>query len=500
MRIFEVCGYEPMVVVGSGGRESSSSWAARRSAAGARPVAERPIRFVNLRETAGWSRDGAAAAPKLSALIAAAQLPAPAPVGTVSYRSAGRVLVLGPADGAERAVRLLADRLEVVQLIDPVGGALPQVREHAVHAGRLTRLQGWLGAFEAELGPRGAAVAIYVRDASRPGGHLTNDVVRRVKNELDDHDVVVLAALTWLVLSPGIRGVPSALALAGVTLIAVVVLLGPLGALGATLGLGAGEIVLAVLAFRAVRRSLDELGDGVAATDFGDGVSIGDTVEVEDPISGAVSLPVTAVLDFSFDTLTLGYVVSPETLAKIAPTAATGPSLALLKVDPDRRAAIAKELKQLGSGYGNVQITAGNIVGQVIETVFDFLINAINGLLGMSIVIALIGIVNTLTLSIFERRRELGLLRAVGMTATSVRRMIRLEAVQMALLGTIIGIASGLLLGFLLLRASDLGSLDIQWDRMGLLLVLGVLLGMLAAIAPTRRVTKLNVLESIEVT
>lgn len=257
---------------------------------------------------------------------------------------------------------------------------------------------------------------------------------------------------------------------------------------------------LAAVGIKATAGSLDDLGDGAAATDFGDGVSIGDTVEVEDPISGAVSLPVTAVLDFSFDTLTLGYLVSPETLAKIAPTAATGPSLALLKVEPDRRAAIAKELKQLGAGYGNVQITAGNIVGQVIETVFDFLINAINGLLGMSIVIALIGIVNTLTLSIFERRRELGLLRAVGMTATSVRRMIRLEAVQMALLGTIIGIASGLLLGFLLLRASDLGSLDVQWDRMGLLLVLGVLLGMLAAVAPTRRVTKLNVLEAIEVT
>ena len=50
------------------------------------------------------------------------------------------------------------------------------------------------------------------------------------------------------------------------------------------------------------------------------------------------------------------------------------------------------------------------------------------------------------------------------------------------------------------LRAADLGSLDVQWDRMGLLLVLGVLLGMLAAVAPTRRVTKLNVLEAIEVT
>lgn len=50
------------------------------------------------------------------------------------------------------------------------------------------------GAFAAELGPRGAAVASYVRDASRPGGHLTSDVVRRVKHELDDHDVVVVAA------------------------------------------------------------------------------------------------------------------------------------------------------------------------------------------------------------------------------------------------------------------------------------------------------------------
>lgn len=115
---------------------------------GTASVEERPIRFVNLRETGGWSRDAKAATPKLAALIAAAQLPDPEPVGTVAYRSGGRCLVLGPAEAATRAAAMLADRLELTLLAD--GGALPQRGEFALQAGRLTRLQGWLGAFEAE--------------------------------------------------------------------------------------------------------------------------------------------------------------------------------------------------------------------------------------------------------------------------------------------------------------------------------------------------------------
>jgi ferredoxin len=117
--------------------------------AGAPALAERPIRFVNIRETAGWSRDAAQATPKIAALLAAAQLPLPEPVATIGYRSAGRTLVIGPADAASRAATLLGDALDVSLLIEP-GGALPQVREHAVHSGRLARLAGWLGAFEAE--------------------------------------------------------------------------------------------------------------------------------------------------------------------------------------------------------------------------------------------------------------------------------------------------------------------------------------------------------------
>ena len=121
---------------------------------GTRPLAERPIRFVNIRETGGWSRDAAAATPKIAALLAAAQLPAPEPVPSVSYRSAGRCLVIGPAEAGERAAALLGDRLDVIQLIDRIGGSLAQPRAEprtrAVRAGRLTRLAGWLGNFDAE--------------------------------------------------------------------------------------------------------------------------------------------------------------------------------------------------------------------------------------------------------------------------------------------------------------------------------------------------------------
>ena len=109
----------------------------------------RPIHFVNLRETGGWSRDAAQATPKLAALIAAAQLPDAEPVGTVSYHSAGRCLVIGTADAAERAAALLADKLQVSLLLTQPGGALAQQHQHAVHSGQLSRLTGHLGRFEA---------------------------------------------------------------------------------------------------------------------------------------------------------------------------------------------------------------------------------------------------------------------------------------------------------------------------------------------------------------
>ncbi|WP_238136779.1 4Fe-4S dicluster domain-containing protein [Variovorax sp. JS1663] len=112
------------------------------------PQAESPIRFVNIRETGGWSRDAARAMPKIAALLAQARLPEPEPVATVSYASQGRLLIVGPLDQAEQAAALLADAMDITLFSrgpGTAGGA--QERRWPVIAGRIDALHGWLGEF-----------------------------------------------------------------------------------------------------------------------------------------------------------------------------------------------------------------------------------------------------------------------------------------------------------------------------------------------------------------
>ena len=113
------------------------------------PGAVSVIKFVNIRETGGWSQDAKHASPKIAALLAAAHLPEPEPVPVVTYKSQGKLLILGPMDEAERAAGLLSDVLEVsifAQGPGKAGGA--QTRRYPVLAGRITGLTGWLGAFD----------------------------------------------------------------------------------------------------------------------------------------------------------------------------------------------------------------------------------------------------------------------------------------------------------------------------------------------------------------
>ena len=108
-----------------------------------------PIRFVNIRETGGWSRDAGKASPKIAALLAAAPLPEPAPVPTVTFKSAGRLLIIGALDAAEQAAALVADVLDVTLFTQGPGNAGgAQARRFPVLGGRITGLAGWLGAFE----------------------------------------------------------------------------------------------------------------------------------------------------------------------------------------------------------------------------------------------------------------------------------------------------------------------------------------------------------------
>jgi putative ABC transport system permease protein len=121
-------------------------------------------------------------------------------------------------------------------------------------------------------------------------------------------------------------------------------------------------------------------------------------------------------------------------------------------------------------------------------------------LLALAIVIALLGIGNTLALSIFERTRELGLLRAVGMTRSQLRSTIRWESVIIALQGTFLGLLIGVFFGWALVRAlADQGidQFTIPVVTLGIVVVLAALAGVVAAILPGRRAARLDVLKAI---
>ncbi|TAK82163.1 MAG: 4Fe-4S ferredoxin [Betaproteobacteria bacterium] len=109
------------------------------------------LRFVNIREAAGWSAEGKQATPKIAALIAAAALPEPEPVPSVEYKSGGQVLVIGPSAAALDWAQRLAGTLQPSVLITrQEGGELPAQRAFPVWSGKPLRVSGWLGAFEVE--------------------------------------------------------------------------------------------------------------------------------------------------------------------------------------------------------------------------------------------------------------------------------------------------------------------------------------------------------------
>ena len=130
----------------------------------------------------------------------------------------------------------------------------------------------------------------------------------------------------------------------------------------------------------------------------------------------------------------------------------------------------------------------------------DRMVLIIYALLGLALVIAVLGVVNTLGLSIIERTREIGLLRAIGVDRAQMRRMVSLESVAIALLGAILGIAMGLVFGVSLmasLRDQGLVVTRVPWVSLAAYLVVAVLVGLLAARLPARRAARLDVLRAI---
>jgi putative ABC transport system permease protein len=166
-------------------------------------------------------------------------------------------------------------------------------------------------------------------------------------------------------------------------------------------------------------------------------------------------------------------------------------------VDP---ATMQPFIDQLAADFQQVEVQDQAEFLDAQEAQVDSLLAIVNGLLLLAILIALIGITNTLALSVFERTREIGLLRAVGMVRRQTRSMIRWEAAVVAVFGALLGVGVGVLFGWAVVNAlpdAVISQLDVPWGTLVLYIVIAGVAGLVAAIFPAIRASRLNVLDAI---
>ena len=170
-----------------------------------------------------------------------------------------------------------------------------------------------------------------------------------------------------------------------------------------------------------------------------------------------------------------------------------------VNVPGDPTAAVKAELQRAAAGFPDAKVQTRAEWVEKEDAEFDQFLTMLYVLLALSVIISLFGMVNTLVLTVFERTRELGMLRAVGMTRRQTRRMIRHESVITALIGAALGLPLGIFLAVLVTRALD--EFDVRFSvptgQLVFLVVLSVIVGLLAAITPARRAAKLNPLEAL---
>ncbi|MET9113796.1 FtsX-like permease family protein [Streptomyces longwoodensis] len=157
--------------------------------------------------------------------------------------------------------------------------------------------------------------------------------------------------------------------------------------------------------------------------------------------------------------------------------------------------------KALGSNPA-VRVQSKEDLSEEIAQMFTLMLNMLYGLLAMAVIVAVLGVINTLAMSVFERSQEIGMLRAIGLERRSVKRMVRLESLVISLFGGVLGIGLGVFFGWaageLLGTRMATYELVLPWARMAAFLALAAAVGVLAALWPARRAARLNMLQAIK--
>ncbi|MEU0724328.1 FtsX-like permease family protein [Streptomyces sp. NPDC006140] len=177
-------------------------------------------------------------------------------------------------------------------------------------------------------------------------------------------------------------------------------------------------------------------------------------------------------------------------------------SSVLLKTSDSASSAMKDKLiKALGTNPA-IDVQSRQDIADVDAKLLTLMLNMLYGLLAMAVIVAVLGVVNTLAMSVVERSQEIGMLRAVGLDRTGIKRMVRLESLVISVFGGVLGIGLGVFFGW---AAGELGKQDVAtfelvlpWGRLALFLALAATVGVLAALWPARRAARLNMLEAIK--
>ncbi|MBA3281807.1 MAG: ABC transporter permease, partial [Acidimicrobiia bacterium] len=227
------------------------------------------------------------------------------------------------------------------------------------------------------------------------------------------------------------------------------------------------------------------------------GLKIGDKVSIKSGSGRTASFTVSAISD---DPALLGqWTISRSDTSKLV----AEPADYLLGINLDEGVSpdsIRSELRQVVKPFPNMKLQDRDQYTSSIVNSITALLNVVYALLAISIIIALIGIANTLSLSIHERTRELGLLRAMGMTRTQMRSSVRWEAVIVALMGTTIGIVVGLGLSYIMVKvlvSQGVNEFDVNVPAMVVVVIIAAVLAVVASLWPSYKASKLNVLQAI---